>query len=137
MVKSKPGRIKKASNDKGQLNIFIYVQLFSLIVYTVLFLLGCLIALQADLPKKYDYVSSLIIFALGSFITGYFAGIKLRKNGLLSGIIYALPMNLAVILISLIFGRFTFGINLIITAIVLISVSGLGGILAVNKRFRR
>ena len=137
MEKSKPNRNKRAIKDNSQLNSFLYVQIFSFIAYIVLFFLGCFIALKADIPRKYDYIVSLIIFAVASFLTGYFAGIKLRKNGLLFGVIYALPMNIVIIIISLILGGFTFGINLIITAIVLIAVSGIGGILAVNKRIRR
>ena len=137
MEKSKPNRNIRSKTDNRQAKIFLQVQLFSALVYLTLFLIGSVIALNTDLPKKYDYIVSIIIFAIASFLTGFFSGIKLRQNGLLSGIIYSLPMNFAVILISLIMSKFSVGINIAITAAVLIITAGIGGILAVNKRLRR
>ena len=137
MQKSKPNRNIRSKTDNRQTRTFLQVQLFSATVYISLFLIGSVVALNADLPKKYDYFISIIIFAIASFLTGFFSGIKLRQNGLLSGIIYSLPMNFAVILTSLIMSKFSVGINIAITATVLIISAGIGGILAVNKRLRR
>ena len=137
MQKSKPNRNIRSKTDNRQTRTFLQVQLFSATVYISLFLIGSVVALNADLPKKYDYIISIIIFAVASFLTGFFSGIKLRQNGLLSGIIYSLPMNFAVILTSLIMSKFSVGINIAITAVVLIISAGIGGILAVNKRLRR
>ena len=93
MEKTKPNKSKRAKTENVQFKLFLQIELFSIITYIVLFLLGSVIALNADLPSKYDYISALIIFAISSFITGFIAGIKLRQNGLLAGILYSLPMR--------------------------------------------
>ena len=137
MEKTKPNRTKRIKSDSKQLNIFFQLQLFSVAIYLSLFIISSIIALKADLPRKYDFLISLIIFAIASFGTGFFAGLKLRQNGLLVGIIYSLPMNFTVLLISLIINKFSFDLNLAISAIILILSAAIGGILAVNKRLRR
>ena len=137
MKKTKPVRANKTKTENQQLNLFIKVQIFAVITYLTLFLIGSFLALRADISRKYDLIFTLIIFAISSLAVGFFAGIKLRQNGLISGILYSLPMNLLTIVISLLLNDFTFSVNIIITAVILILSSGIGGILAVNKRLRR
>ena len=133
MKKTKPNRGNKANN-----NTFIYkfgkVQLVAALIYSLMFFIGSVIFLQTDLPKKYDFIISLSVFAISSLMVGFIAGIKQKQNGLISGILYSLPMNVIVILLSLIIGKFNVGVNLAITVITLIVFSAVGGILAVNKR---
>ena len=136
MKKIKP-KSRKTRADNSTVSTFINVQIFSLITYIVVFLIFSFVALAADLSRKYDYLFSVIIFVICSFLTGFYAGNKQRQNGLLTGIVYSLPMNTLTLLISLIFSDFKADYSIIITALLLVISSAVGGILAVNKRHRR
>lgn len=137
MYKIKPSRSKKTKPENEQLKIFLQTQLFSVLTYIFLFLLGSFFALIADLPQKYDYIFSLIIFTLSSLSSGFFAGLKLRQNGLIAGVLFSLPMNIIIMLVSAILRDFSVDFNMILTGVILLVSSGAGGILAVNKRLRR
>ena len=108
-----------------------------MIIYFASFLLFSVIGLMADLSVKYDLLCSLLSFGLASFAVGFFIGRKLRQNGLLAGIIYSLPLNTLIVLLSLIFSDFTVDLNIAITATVLLVTAGAGGIVAVNSRLKR
>ena len=136
MKKIKP-KSKKSNADNSTVSTFINVQIFSLITYISVFLIFSFIALAADLSRKYDYLFSVIIFVICSFLTGFYSGNKLRQNGLLTGVVYSLPMNTLTLLISLIFSDFKADSSIIITVLLLVVSSAVGGILAVNKRHRR
>lgn len=136
MEKSKP-RSKKTRAENTAITTFINVQIFSVGCYIVVFLIFSLIALVADLPQKYDYYFSVLIFMLCSFITGFYAGNKLRQNGLIAGIVYSIPMNTLTMLISSFFADFKADATIIISALLLFLSSAVGGIIAVNKRHRR
>ncbi len=136
-IKSRKQSNKKLSPENKNINTFISTLIFSLIVYCVVFIIISLIGLAVDISSALDYYISLASFAVSSFASGFFAGAKLRKNGLLCGAIFTLPANLIIVLLSLISNGFVADINLIITALVLVFASAAGGVLAVNKRYRR
>lgn len=133
----------KAKSKRSNLQIssekdaFIKTLIFSVICYVLIYLLACICGLMFDINKSYDFYVSLISFAVSSFAAGFFAGCKLRKNGLITGLLYALPANIIVIIITLLSVSFKPDLNLLITAAVLLASSAVGGIAAVNKRHRR
>jgi putative membrane protein (TIGR04086 family) len=135
MKRNKPKKFSNKNNT--MLNLFINVQIFAVICYVGIFLIGSLIALLIDLPSDSDYLFSIVLFSVCSMLTGFYAGIKKRENGLLVGIIYTLPLNAIVVLISLFYNSFAIGVNLAVTIVVLMISGAIGGILAVNKRLRR
>ena len=137
MQKSKPNRAVRNKTENSQLKVFLQIQLFAIVIYLIFFLMGSFIALTADVSGKYDYIISLVLFAISSFLVGFFIGIKLRQNGLLMGIVYSLPINILVLIVSLILNDFIFSFNILIALAVLIAFAGVGGVLAVNKRLRR
>ena len=137
MKRTKPRKLKQVKRENNTWNIFLSVQIFAVIIYLIVFFIGAFAAMVIDLPSKNDYIFSLLLFAVCSFTTGFFAGIKRRENGLIIGVLSALPLNSAVVILSLIFNSFSVDSNIIITVLVLIAASGAGGILAVNKRIRR
>ena len=137
MRKSKPGNKMKSFSDNTTIDIFIKTQIFAMIISFASFLLFSVIGLMADLSVKYDLLCSLLSFGLASFAVGFFIGRKLRQNGLLAGIIYSLPLNTLIVLLSLIFSDFTVDLNIAITATVLLVTAGAGGIVAVNSRLKR
>ena len=136
MEKLKP-KAKKKRSENDKLNTFIRIMIVGLLIYITVFISVSFIALITDTPKKYDLPISLLTFALGSFLAGFYAGLKNRQNGLVTGVISALPMNIAVIIASVISADFKANFILPITALVLIAASAAGGITAVNIRRRR
>lgn len=137
MKRTKPRKLKQVKRENNTWNIFLSVQIFAVIIYLIVFFIGAFAAMVIDLSSKNDYIFSLLLFAVCSFATGFFAGIKRRENGLIIGVLSASPLNSAVVILSLIFNSFSVDSNIIITVLVLIAASGAGGILAVNKRIRR
>ena len=135
MKKTKPSKNNYIKNDS--LRMFLWLQLFSILCYSVMFLSGSFIALMLDIPSTFDYLFSLITFALSNLIVGFYSGIKYRRNGLVNGVLTSLPSNIIILIISLVMCEFAVDINFIITLLVLVVASGVGGILAVNKRTKR
>ncbi len=137
MKKSKPRKPRAFKREITVKNTFVTVQVYAVICYVAFFLIGAFIALAVDLPSKYDYIYSLSLFAVSSLLTGFFAGMKLREKGLVVGVLYTLPLNAIITLISLVFSDFSVGINFAVTVTVLVISGSIGGILAVNKRLSR
>ena len=65
---------KKKISENVYTDVFFRTLLFSLIAYAASFLIFCLIAYITDLNDKFDFAVSLLSFAVGSFVTGFFAG---------------------------------------------------------------
>lgn len=122
-------------ND-GALN-YLQTQIVCFIVYIVVFLFGCLIAFVSDSSDNTDIYFSLTAFGVSSFISGFIGGNKIRKNGILTGLIYALPSNIIVILSAVVSTGFKADFRLAITVAILLLSSVAGGVVAVNKRHRR
>ena len=137
MEKFKPKRKNNTISDNETIDTFVKVQIFAVIVYLILFLLFCTVALVADLSSKYDFVCALLSFSLGSFIVGFFTGNKLKQNGLLAGIIYSAPINSLVVLVALLYSDFAVDLNIVITVATLIVSAAIGGVVAVNRRRKR
>ena len=119
MQKSKPNRAVRNKSESTQVKTFLQIQLFAVIIYIIVFLIGSFVALSADISGRLDYLISLIIFAVSSFSAGFFTGIKIRQKGLLTAIIYSLPINISVIIISLFINDFSFNFNALISLSVL------------------
>lgn len=130
-------RSSSSANSSNNKDIFLKCLIFSLACYVIVYLISCSAALIFDLNDNYDFYVSLISFSSASFCSGFYTGIKLRKNGLISGLVFTLPANLILILTCLIISDFKTDITLLITAVALLVSSALGGIVAVNKRHRR
>lgn len=137
MEKFKPKRKKNTISDNETIDTFVKIQIFAVIIYLILFLLFCTVALVADLSSKYDLVCALLSFSLGSFIVGFFIGNKLKQNGLIAGMIYSAPINSLVVLVALLYSDFAVDLNIVITVATLIVSAAIGGVVAVNRRRKR
>ncbi len=133
----KRGNFKTRKTENDVINTFIRIQLIGSTVYTVIFILFCIIGLSADIKRSYDLILALIAFSLGSFLTALTAGLKIRENGLLVGLVYTLPLNTFVILISLFLSNFDIDFRVLITTLILLLSGAIGGVTGVNFRFRR
>lgn len=133
-------KVRKKTNintANTELKDYIKIQIISLAIYAVAFLCACAICLAIDTGDDLDFYISISAFAVASFISGFLGGNKTRKKGILSGLVYPLPTNIVVILISLATVAFKPDLRLTITALTLILAGIAGGITAVNKRHRR
>ncbi len=125
---------KSASNNT--LNKYLRLQIINLIIYVTVFAVVCCISLAADLQKDYMLYASLVFIGASSFISGFTAGIKERKNGLLCGVLSSLPLNVSVIIIALICNKLSADINLLLNAVTGLLLSAAGGIVSVNIRLK-
>ena len=130
-------RRKNKSSNLNTTYVYLKAQLIFLLMYSAVFVIISLICLTADINKSYDYYISLALFSCSSFIAGYYGGFLQKSKGLFAGILYALPLNIILLLISLIITHLKTDMNIFITAVILVVFSGIGGILSVNKRRRR
>lgn len=134
--KRKPKRNKSEKKLKDSTRIFLHTQLLALVVYALFFLLTSAVLLSLDIDSDKIFYVGIAAFALSSFICGYYAGYKVHKNGLLTGLLYALPANLLIIIVSAAVSGFKADFTLLISFMILLICSMLGGILSVNTRIK-
>ena len=129
--------MKNKRTENAVINTFIRIEIIGLFIYLVVFLLSSLIAMSTGLKSNYDMIISLLLFSVCSFATALTAGFKIRERGLLVGVIYTLPLNTLVLLLSLFFADFSVDYHFVVSAISLLFSGASGGIVGVNLRFRR
>ncbi len=132
-VKTKSKNTKKTNETT---RLFIKTQILMAIADLVFLLVGSFIVYSFELDKKIYFYISIFLFCLSSFISSYYCGFKLHKKGLVTGLIFCLPLNLAVVLISFLMNKFSYDFTFIITLLLLLISSMLGGILSVNTRLK-
>lgn len=136
-LKSRTNSKKKKSTKNAELSGFIRIQIYALIIYFVMFFAFSLVCLATDLSKDYTYYVSLALFSVSSFLVGFISGTKIRQNGLVTGVLHALPMNLLLLVTSLVFNGFKADYSALISAVVMILASAVGGIVSVNIKVRK
>ena len=125
---------KKIENSKAKR--IVKFQAINAGVYLLFFIAFSGIALAADIKSEYICYLSFSFIGLSSFMSGFIAGIRERKNGIVIGIISALPLNVIFMLIGLMLNGFYADINLLICAVIGVVLSAIGGILSVNIRLK-
>ena len=135
------GKTKAKANSRkaenAAINTFVKIEIFGAVIYLLMFTMSAFIAMSVDLKRGSDMLVSLAVFSLCSFITALIAGVKIRERGLLVGLIYTLPLNTLVLLLSLFFADFSVDISFLISAVFLLLSGAAGGIVGVNLRLRR
>ena len=127
---------KKVNNKTNPLvNVFIKTQIIFIVVASTLITVLSLVLFSIyDVPSQtYFYIISSII-ALSNFISGFYTGFKIRKNGMINAFIFCLPMNILLFLISVVMNMFKPDLTLLFSVIISASASMLGGILSVNTK---
>lgn len=136
MGDNKP-KISKRKTENTVINLFLKIQMIGAAIYILMFLLSCFTAVSLDFGQNYDMIFSLGTFAICSFLTALYAGLKIREHGLPVGIVYTLPLNTLIVLLSLFFTDFKADFRILLTSVVLLLFAGVGGITGVNIRLRR
>lgn len=136
-VKSNKQSKKSSYNQNSKqlspnLKVFIKTQILFLSLNAITFLTAVCICLQLDLARENLFYICIISLCVGSFISSFYAGYKIHKNGLVIGFIFSLPINALVILISLITNSFIVDYTALISFFILMVTAMLAGILSVN-----
>ena len=100
-------------------------------------LILCLYFYLADRNVYEEYIVILIALSAADFVSSYFIGKKIRKNGLLCGVLYNSPFIVLFIVISLFLNGFSFDSRLLYFITSRIILSAIGGITAVNSKSKR
>lgn len=132
MSAPKVKRFKKAESLSLPAQTFIKTQILAVITYPALFLAVGIASLSADLSEEYMFYAAVLSFAAASFVCAAYVGKKLHKNGLITGLLFCLPENFIVMLISLISNSFKFDFTAAVSMFILVVSSMLGGVVSVN-----
>ncbi len=128
----KNSRIKYDNTIKSKLVI---LALNTVINISVAFMI-CLILFiaDADVDANYPLITAALCFS--EFVTAYISGRKLRKNGIIVGVLFNIPFVLSEIVIALALSSFEFDYRLFLSLFTQITISAIGGIVSVNTRKR-
>lgn len=124
-------------SENAVINTFLKIEIIGAFIYFIMFIMSAFIEMSADFKSGSDMIVSLAVFSLCSFLTALIAGVKIRERGLLVGLIYTLPLNTLVLLLSLLFADFSVDFHFLISVAFLLLSGAVGGIVGVNLRLRR
>ncbi|MGN1444450.1 MAG: TIGR04086 family membrane protein [Acutalibacteraceae bacterium] len=136
MGKNKPQKRKRDTKRSPSLKIFLKTQAIAALTYSFVFIVSSAVCLSLDFERKNMFYISALCFAAASFICSYYAGYKIHKNGLTVGLLYALPANIIIALLSVSVNRFKIDLTFLISKFILMISSMLGGILSVNTKLK-
>ncbi len=127
---------RKNTNSNSKIVSYLKLQFLSTIIYIILIILISAICVKADINKESMAYISLAFIGAASLISGFLAGIRERKNGIVCGLLGALPINLFMIAVSLITNKFSADLSILYTALICLISSAVGGIISVNIRVK-
>lgn len=90
--------------------------------------------LFVDLSDKVLQIISVVLLGLFAYMSAYFSTQIARTKGLLQGVICGSIIFISILLLSIIFNRFTFSNMLFIKLIVAILLGAVGGIKGINTK---
>ena len=85
-----------------------------------------------DIKIDNYHIISLISFSAACFISGLLAGSKIRKNGLINGIIFTLPSIIAFNVLSFVLNKSDINYMFVVFFIIEVISSAVGGVISVN-----
>lgn len=132
--KKRPQRKRERSQGEGsRFRKILPVILATLFCYIVSILLCAIVILKSDATVSVGY-SALAALCAAAFLSAFFAGMRTKQNGLLTGFLTTVPVHALLLLLSLLHGGFSADLTLLFVFLILSLVSMLGGVLAVNRR---
>ena len=126
-------RILRKSDNVVIKNIairFLVICLINLIAVVLL----CSFFYFTDRNVYDEYVLIVLMFVVTDFMASYYVGRRIRKNGMICGVIYNLPLIMLFETVSLILNNFSFDSRAFILPVLRILISAIGGITAVNAK---
>lgn len=134
MDKRQKSNKKNRKKLNPKLKNVLLLEVSVLLIYLIVATIVCLLLFTVDIPINSVYYIILVSMALSSFLSGYLVGKKIKKNGLISGVVYNSFIILTIALISLTMNDFSFDFRLFITFAVMLIMSAAGGVSAVNTK---
>lgn len=127
----------KKNRKNVTVNVFIKSQIIIIILYIVLLTVASVILYNYEelSDKSYFYITS-ILSAFANFSGGFYAGMKLKQNGLVTALLFSIPTTMIVLLISISINNFHIDLTLLFTAIIMLCGGMLGGITSVNTNVK-
>lgn len=113
-------------------NLMIKTVLLQAALSLAAILASALIAYTSNIKRESYFYIVVLTLAAASFVSAFYAGKHNGKNGLVTGLVFCLPLNVTFCFISLILNSFKADATLAISIFILIIASMLGGILSVN-----
>lgn len=136
MTSKKVSWQKQAKNLNPTTKVFIKTQFISAVLYSISFLIASAVGLLINISKSYAFYVCIFAFALSSFLCATYAGYKIHKNGISVGLLFCLPFNIIVLFTSIATNSFKIDLTAVISFLILIVSSMLGGIFSVNLRIK-
>ena len=99
---------------------------------TSVFICACIFSLLINVKNDIYFPVAVAALCIGSAFSGFTSVRKIRKNGLLNGILYVLPSNVVYMMISLAMNSFVFDYITLISFTLLVIFSAVGGVISVN-----
>lgn len=106
----------------------------SFVITGIIFVLISITMLFVDLSDKVLEIVSVVLLGLESYMSAYFSTQIARTKGLLQGVICGSLIFVFILLLSIIFRRFTFSNMFFIKLIVSILLGAVGGIKGINTK---
>ncbi len=136
MASKKIKKAKKLSELSLPAKVFFKTQLLSSVLYAASFLASGALGLSMNISRSSAFYPAVFSFSVCSFIGAFYAGRKMHKNGISIGFLFCLPLNVVVIIASVAANSFKIDLTALISFIILIISSMLGGIVSVNMRVK-
>ena len=134
-VALKNRNLRKNDNAVIKSIVLRFSVIFSINLLTVILL--CLFFYITDRNVYEGYGLIVIMLISADFLTSYYVGRCIRKNGMICGVIYNLPTILLFETISLIMNDFSFDTRAFILPALRVFISAIGGITSVNAKSKR
>lgn len=122
----------KTKSKKTNSDISVYLKVITAQFLT--FFILSLIAYLSDIKASHFYLISIASLSSGSVIAGFIAGKSKQRKGLVYGMLFSLPFNAAVLIISLFLNSFSFDYMAVISLILSVVLSGIGGSVSINLK---
>ena len=89
-------RAIKVDSSKKIKGLYIRSQIIFLFIYILTFITASFISAKLDVAADSVYYISVVIVAVVSLFIGLFSGYRIREKGMITGIIFSLPVNLLI-----------------------------------------
>ncbi len=130
--KKNTNRVDRQKNKK-----LIALEFIVLAVHSLFYIIICTLYYFVEVPHEKQYYISLVIITLSYLIGGLIVGKTMKSNGLVYGLLYNLPSITITVISSLAINSFSFDHRFFLSFLLMLIMSSLGGILAVNSKHKK
>ena len=126
---------RSKSKSNPVVNVFLKTQILNILLFLIAYISASLIVYNSDaLSSKYNFYIISAVTALSNFISGFYCGAKLKKNGMINALLFCLPLIIIILFISAAVNSFNIDLTFFLSSVIMITSSMLGGILSVNVK---